>query len=392
VQPWVFVVIFLVQQAATIIHLYVYFLPVVGADSDAFHYGAYFLLNKGSTPLENTPYVQMLGFFYSLFGISKGIGCQLTHLAFGFCAVLFVEMTSLLGFSRQRIQAGLLIFGLLPSCALHAAVTMRETYQAAGFLLFVYGALRLRIKGMDIGFFSIGLGALWLIFFHKGFALFLLLALPLSLTWATGTRINRMLATGAVVFVVLFLFGDNLWQLMLEKSYSLQVIVEGQGIEYIDNYADQVERGRSDFDVNLKLNSFYGFISTAPVVFIYYLFSPLPWQIGSSLDIEGFAESLLRMYLLLKSLVFIRKSSGEERKIRTFLVVIFLLMESTWAAGTSNWGTAVRHRLVAWPLLVVMGLWQSEGQAEVKIKTLTKRQKMREIRKRHREKLSVNPD
>lgn len=29
-------------------------------------------------------------------------------------------------------------------------------------------------------------------------------------------------------------------------------------------------------------------------------------------------------------------------------------MEAAWAAGTANWGTAFRHRLVAWGLLVAM--------------------------------------
>lgn len=373
-------------------HLYLYFLPVVGSDSSAFHYAAYYLVNphEGATPLGELAYVKMLGFLYQWFGISQFLGAQMTHLAFSGCVIVFVELGCLLQLESKRMRNAVLLYGLLPSCALHAAVTMREIFQAFGFLLLIYGLVRLRLKAPDLGSLTIPIGSLVLLFSHKGFALFLILALPLSLAWATGMRINRIVTTGAVVFAVLFLFGEDLWKLMLENSYSLRAIAEGQGLEYIDQYADQVERGRSDFDVNLKLDSPGNFISTAPVVFIYYLFSPLPWQISATLDLEGFAESLIRMWLLLVSVNRFRSATGEERKLRFYLIAIFLLMEMTWAAGTSNWGTAVRHRLVAWPLLVLSGMWEAskEESAAAKPMRLTRRQKMREIRRVHREKIS----
>lgn len=37
------------------------------------------------------------------------------------------------------------------------------------------------------------------------------------------------------------------------------------------------------------------------------------------------------------------------------LAIMFIAMEGIWSAGTANWGTAFRHRVVAWGLLVAVG-------------------------------------
>lgn len=390
IRSWVFVLLFLVSEAATLIHLYVAALPVVGADSETFHWSAYYLVTSGSTRLDNMLYVQLLGLFYSFFGISQVMGAQLSHLAFSVSAILFVEIGYLIGLKQKQLEVGLLIFGLLPSCFLHASVTMREAYQTMGLLLFVYGFLRVRLAYSNKALFSVGTGCLCLLFFHKGFAIFLLLAAPASLLWATEAKIDKILLLSALVFSALFLVGDSLWSLLIESSSSLKHISEGQGLEYIDKYADNVERGRSDFDVNLKLDSIPAFLKTGPVVFFYYLFSPLPWQVQNWIDVEGCAESFVRMLLLWRAFKAYNQADKEAKSAGRYLFGMFLLMELTWAAGTSNWGTAVRHRVAAWPLLVLLSLLPNGKSVESKVKSgkLSRRERMRSIRRKHRERFS----
>lgn len=388
ISTWVFVLLFFLGEGATMTHLYIMPVPVVGVDSEKFYWSAYYLVKNGSTPLDYMLYVKMLGFFYTMFGVSKFLGAQLSHLAFSFAVVVFIEIGLLLGFDSKDLERGLLLFGTLPSCFLHSAVTMREIFQTAGYLLFVYSFLRLRILGGANVFFPLLASCLWLLFFHKGFAVFLPLAFPSSLLWATRAELRRMIVFGAVVFCILFLFGNTLWSLMLDNSYSLQRIAEGDGLQYIDQYADNVEAGRSDFDVNLKLDSFTSFVSTAPIVFIYYLFSPLPWQVQNGADIVGCMESCVRLILLWRGIRTILKTKGEDRAVLRYLLAIFLLMEATWAAGTSNWGTAVRHRVVAWPVLVLLGLRQNTDEKKQVKQKPTRRQRMRDMRRRHRERLA----
>ena len=381
--------VLIAHEAASVIHVYVSPLPTVDTDSVGFNYfGRTFHLHGGGR-LGGMLYVKLLGTVYGLFGYSHFLGCQLSQLSFSLTIIIILECGTLLGFkTSSRFNWTIVTFGLLPSCILTTAVTMREAFQMTGFVLLFYGLLRIRVNGLDRGLLIAPLGALWLIFFHKGFAIFLLFALPLGALWATGSRADKFLAATAAGFVVLFLFGDTLWFLMLEKSSSLQRIVEGEGLEYIDSYADKVLEGRTDFNVNLKLDSLGSFLATGPLIYLYYLFSPLPWQIRGTLDIEGVGESFVRAALMLFALRGFFRARGEERRIQGFFLFLFFFMEMTWAAGTANWGTAIRHRLVAWPLLVLLGIkgLQIGAGQELEIKApKSRRQIIRELRRQPNE-------
>jgi hypothetical protein len=97
------------------------------------------------------------------------------------------------------------------------------------------------------------------------------------------------------------------------------------------------------------------FIATLPLVLVQYMFAPFPWQIGSPLDVEAALEGLVRLVLLFTSWRAWRTSTGEVHSQIGFLLVLFLTMEFLWALGTVNWGTAVRHHVLAYGLLVITG-------------------------------------
>lgn len=378
------------HQLASFCHVYIHLLPTVNVDSIYFNDFARIFAETGSGPMSGMFYVRMVGYVYYFFGYSQFLGCQLSQVSFSISAIMFMKLWSLLELDFKRMPLALLIFGLLPSCVFTTAVTMRESFQMAGFLIFVYGFLRFRSKTSGLNLAIVCAGSLWLLFFHNGFALFLVLAFPFGFVWATGSRPERLLAATALAFAVLFLFGGPIWKLMLDQSHALQQVAEGRGLEYIGNYAKQVFEGRTDFEIYLDLSSVGGFFTTAPIIYIYYLFSPLPWQIRGTIDLVGLLEGLVRMYLLFWAVVNARRLKGERGKIQIFLLLLFLLIEATWAAGTSNWGTAIRHRLVAWPLLVLLGM-PSQQQAETLDETggnsrsKSRRQQIRELRQRQRE-------
>lgn len=379
------VFILVAHHLASFYHVFVAPLPTVDKDSVTFDQFGQIYADTGGGSLSYMLYVRMLGILYGLFGHSQYMGCQLSQISFAISLILILEIGRLLGIGEQNLNRVLLIYGVLPSCLLTTAVTMREVFQITGFLFLVYGLILMRLRPSASGFLTMCLGALWLLFFHKGFAVFLLFVFPLGFIWATGAKLERFLAATAVAFVVLFLFGDTLWTTMLEQSHSLQRIAEGEGLEYVDNYAKQVERGRTDFGIFLDLSSAGSFFRTGPLVFLYYLFSPLPWQIRALIDVEGLGESMLRMFLLFSALRGALRFQGEQKNVQRFLLILFFFMELTWAAGTSNWGTAVRHRLVAWPLLVLIGVKGLEagqkfsGPAQ---RPKSRRQAIREMRQR----------
>jgi hypothetical protein len=85
------------------------------------------------------------------------------------------------------------------------------------------------------------------------------------------------------------------------------------------------------------------------------MLAPFPWQIGSPLDIEAMLEGWVRLALLVTSWRAWRLSVGEARSRIGFLFCLFVAMEFLWALGTVNWGTAVRHHILAYGLLALTG-------------------------------------
>ena len=98
-----------------------------------------------------------------------------------------------------------------------------------------------------------------------------------------------------------------------------------------------------------------GLVKTTLAIFANYMFAPFPWQIGSINDVYALLESMLRCVLLFFAVSSWRRSSGELRSCYGFLLIVVLCMEFYWALGTINWGTAIRHHLPSYSILVLLG-------------------------------------
>jgi hypothetical protein len=98
-----------------------------------------------------------------------------------------------------------------------------------------------------------------------------------------------------------------------------------------------------------------GLVKTIPLIFVYYMFAPFPWQVGSVRDIYALIESMLRFVLLFSAVSSWRRSSGEARSYYGFLLIVVLGMELVWALGTINWGTATRHHILGYSVIVLLG-------------------------------------
>jgi hypothetical protein len=126
---------------------------------------------------------------------------------------------------------------------------------------------------------------------------------------------------------------------------------EGAGFRY----AAATIQGRTTYGIMLDTSSVLGLVKTIPTVFVYYMFAPFPWQVKNVLDIHALLESMLRFALLLSALFSWRRSSGEVRSYYSFLFIVVLSLELVWALGTINWGTAIRHHVPGYGVIVLLG-------------------------------------
>lgn len=89
-------------------------------------------------------------------------------------------------------------------------------------------------------------------------------------------------------------------------------------------------------------------ITSLPYRIIMFVVSPLPWQIhGVDTLLAFFADAIFRYYIVFKIIrvMFnLRKYSIEDRGIAETLLMSIVVFDLIFCLGTTNYGTAMRHR------------------------------------------------
>jgi len=343
-----------------VVFLNVYVGGVIGTEGDArsFHFfGVDAAVSsepeKGFWTSPQVAYANSLGFIYRAFGTSIFLGDELSVLAFTLSCIVLVRLVSLLDLERFRIWI-VLFFGLLPSAVIFRSVTLRESWQALFFLLFVYWAVRLRKRlGILIVLFVL-MSALCMSLLHSGLQLYVVYLIVIIFYWGiSGRKMVRQkpylkfLLAGLFITCVIVLAQKN------EKILTAGQILEETNI-FRENAA--LHPGRTTYGVMLDPSSVIGLVKTIPIMFAQYMFAPFPWQVGSVRDIYALLESMLRFMLMFFAVSSWRRSSGEVRSYHSFLLIAILSMEFMWASGTISWGTAARHHIPAYGVIVLLGV------------------------------------
>jgi hypothetical protein len=339
--------------------LNVYLGNVIGTEGDArtFHfYGADASVEPeiGFWTNPRVTYTNTLGFFYHAFGTSFLLGDELSVLAFTLSCIVLVKLISLLELERFRI-AIVLFFGLLPSSVIFRSVTLRESWQALFFLLSVYWAVRLRKRPGILIFLLMLMSAFCMALLHsglKGFAVYLLLA---SVYWVIFKRKKD----ARLPWPVKFSFAGLLIACVIMSAQKMGwYMTVGQGLDEVTAFRQFAAtiHGRTTYGVMLDTSSVLGLVKTIPLVFVYYMLAPFPWHIGNVKDVYAMLESMLRFLLLFFAIFSWHRSSGEVRSYYGFLLVVVLGVELMWALGTINWGTATRHHVPGYSVVVLLGV------------------------------------
>jgi hypothetical protein len=349
---------------------------IVG-DARTYHfYGSQAALSEPEDGFWNNPrvaYTNSLGFFYRAFGVTFFLGDELSVLAFALSCVVLVKLVDLLDLRRFRVGI-ILLFGLLPSAVIFRSVTLRESWQALFFLLSIYWALRLRkqLGILTVSFLIMAASCMALL--HKGLKAYALYLIGISIFWVVSNnkkgicgRLARFMFAGVLVACVIVLIqkvgvlGPPLsteTKILhpVERKWYLTV---DQALEAVADHrisaASITVDNRALYGVMLDTSSVLGLVKSTFIIFVQYMFAPFPWQVENVKDIYAMLESILRFVLLFFAFSSWRRSSGEVRSCYGFLLISVLSMEFLWALGTINWGTAIRHHVPGYSVLVLLG-------------------------------------
>jgi hypothetical protein len=310
------------------------------------------------------PYINVLGalYYYTISHIV--VGNILSSLVWLLSAIFFFKSLCLLTENKHAINKALLLYSILPSSFMLTAVTLREPYQLLFVNIAMLAVLKIYFRNVVTQWFALICALVGAGLLHGALVAFGVLFFALSIVFVSMPRVRR------VSWFRIFVIGlTSLSALILgglifnEYAYSL----EGGVAKAIDSY--QVGLLAIDARSNYRTGAEYLSISDLPtfipISLVQYLFEPLPWHVASLGDLLLLLENLLRGWLIWKAARAWSKYRGEPFKNLRPLVFIslsYLLMELIWSLGAINWGTAVRHHIPAFGLLLLSAYGGSERQ------------------------------
>jgi hypothetical protein len=334
--------------------------PTYGATADAsrFFKNATFIYqysNDYDFSIGSNFYESILAIFLKFFGDSKFVASELSVLFFVFSLIILGKILLLLD-KEKYLYPIVLLFSLLPSNFLFTSVTLREPFEMFFFMLSCYLSVfyikTKKISALPILVISLLLLGVWhngLIIFLPNFALFFII---FSMD---GKRKRYSLGLKFILFLlysILIFFTFILITKLGLSSQASTSLINGDIMDYSQDYRDVEYSGGSSYSAD------FSSVFSIPILFLNYMFAPFPWQIRNILDIYAAFESILRLVLIFYAFTEIknRKKGKRETKTLLFLFLVSLVLEFIWSMGTLNWGTAMRHHIMAYGIFLILGI------------------------------------
>ncbi|HEY9063028.1 MAG TPA: glycosyltransferase family 39 protein [Pseudobacteroides sp.] len=302
--------------------------------------------NHGTVP-PDTPgaylYSKFIALVYLFTGRSPFI-IQYFNVFFGFISVYFVyKLIIEIGGSKRSATIGCFIAAIFPTLNLYSAVILRENLITVMSLISVYFFIRWLNTGflsrIILAVFFLGgaasvhgavilVGVIYLIYFcfYK----------PKVNEWRP---INKEALIAIALTVIVFVFFRAR---LLNKLPSDITLVFSP--DYLTSRLVPLAVGRAAYLVGYYPTSIMDIIIQTPVRILHFILMPFPWKITAASDIIGCIDAVMYGVFIFFSFKGLRKAEGRDRLLFIALICIILLEVFTFAWGTSNFGTAIRHR------------------------------------------------
>ncbi len=316
--------------------------------------------------LFNNIYPSLLGVFYSITTDHLFLGSALSALGWLASAFILLRIMRILSFKMSNQWRVMLIYALIPTSLMYTSITLREPFQLLFVTLAFYAALKIYFHRSNAHWLVlflavVGMGAMHGALLVSGIFIIVGTLFLLTSRNRKGVSFTKVVLVtpivilclfyGFILFTSLFSYGDRLGE---GADVAVQVYQEGT----------MSTEQRANYRTDIEINGLGGLILSLPTFLFQYLFEPMPWKIGSMVDVIALLENMLRFWLIWNALKYLVGSYlnkpmfvahnyfGYERCI-LFIFLSYLITETLWSLGTTNWGTASRHHVPSFGLLLV---------------------------------------
>lgn len=287
---------------------------------------------------------QPLGYFYVnavyayVFGQSE-LPLRFTNALVGALGTRYVYLIARALFGVAVARRSALFAAYFPSLVLWSALNIRDVWVILLILFISWKSLQI-VQGHSPAALGAALAALYALSFLRDY-LFFIVALPPLAAFLIGRRghveRNFVIAlVGGLGVVLLFQQGD-----VSDRA------VSHLSLEAMSQVRQNMATGGSAFRENVDISTPGRALAFLPVGIAYFLFSPFPWQITSTLKLFSLPEMLI-IYALVPAMVRGLRHTLRTR-FREALQILMLtaLLTVAYALGEGNVGTLYRHRAQA---------------------------------------------
>lgn len=340
---------------------------------DDFELSAYLESSNGISYIMDGfgPNAQLYTWFCSIIYLVTGRSPLFLEAVNILLGVLIVSGASRLGEMIFGQRIGLWAAGILaifPASVIFGTLVLRESVwiypMTLGALFWIRGIRESRPDYVLIAIIPFLIAYA----FHAG-------ALGLVLAWACTPMFNGLavgrggakqvvvaMGTLVLVFGVAIVLLNSGLLVSLNPKFDLRSLAADDIFSGLEGAA----RNRTAYLAELSTTSSgaMSLLWQLPLRFIYFVGMPFPWFVASFSDLVGFVDALFYLLVLYLSIRNWRRLIRNPAATALLIACIF-----TWgifSVGTSNYGTAMRHRAKLAPLAMVLvcGLWQISRQGK----------------------------
>lgn len=337
-------------------------LPFSGADTWSFHYAAVNISEKLPYVMLETPfgvYAQFLGIVYYLFGGPAKMFAQHINIIFFILSTIhIIEIFKIYEVKSKYINLSIILYTwFMPVAMFQSAILLREMPVVYFMTLSICSLLK-QLKTYKpkyivkayIFLFIAGMFHSGVVFASIPYTYILSVYNSKSGKFEFTSKSMMILIFSVIIVVFGFnVFGDYFTH--LKEIENIQSIIDKV------NKTEYAKQAGSGYLKNLQVVGTIGLIIFTPLKLLYFLFSPMPWQIRGVMDVITFLMDVVIYMIIIYAYLNIRKSKNKlPLKIYNticMLYTIYLTMEIPYAWGTFAGGTAIRHRFKGFFIILI---------------------------------------
>lgn len=345
-------------------NLYIFRVPAADADTVAFL--------KLATELAALPWVEFIAkFSFSHAYLFSWVGAllfrifepsellfQSLNLLLGLIGIHLVYKITLCVWDKRKATFAAYCMAFFPFAIFNSIIVLREeiaiTAFLAGLLFTVYWVETKKPGNLMLAVVGFGCAGM----FHGGWILAIVgLVIVVLIETVTGNNVrnSKLYATASVVVLLALLGYASTSQLSFSNNIGNPLdLLSGKGSAILETQLEREARGDSAYPAFVATGNPITQPWFLPARVGYFLFSPFPWDIKAVRHIFGMVGGVTYMWIALRMYKG-RKNIKANHKARAIFIIVGILV-FVFALGTSNIGTALRHRTKFFGALLVLAM------------------------------------